>query len=186
MHRNNLIVEGLPEVEKEDYKESQKIAISSLPTLNLKPARLTCPSCKLTVTSFRVTHYIKFLNFKSKTQVWENARKLKDIKPPKVWLEDGNPVDAEKNFLEFAKGSCAWNEHFQVRFYSLHIRGRIFPYNAATGSVFQVSTGRELPIKWQQIWVENKPLTSYGLYTVANVDALEACTAFTHVMNPLT
>lgn len=115
-----------------------------------------------------------------------NASKLKDIESPKVWQEEDFSPRIQlvrKKLREFAKANREENERFQVRFNSLHSRGSIFRYNAATDGVFPVFTGREQPVESQQVRVEYKPHTSYGLSViVANfrsllpkIDALKAC-----------
>lgn len=152
MRRNNLIVKGLPEVEKEDYNESEKIVRNFFTThlkLNIgeieRAHRVGQPR-----PNFQRPIIIKFLNFKSKSEALSNASKLKDIDSPKVWLEeDFSPriQFARKKLREFAKTNREENERFQVRFNSLHFRGAIFRYDAATDSVLQVSTRKEQPVK---------------------------------------
>lgn len=152
MRRNNLIVKGLPEVEKEDYNESEKIVRNFFTThlkLNIgeieRAHRVGQPR-----PNFQRPIIVKFLNFKSKSEALSNASKLKDIDSPKVWLEeDFSPriQFARKKLREFAKTNREANERFQVRFNSLHFRGCIFRYDAATDSVLQVSTRKEQPVK---------------------------------------
>lgn len=143
MRRNNLIVKGLPEVEKEGYKESEEIVREFFST-----------HLQLEVGDIERAHRIgqrrpdaqrpiivKFLNFKAKSEVLLNASKLKNLDWPKVWLEeDFSPKVqlARKKLRDFVKSTRTDNEKYNIRFNSLHFRDSVYRYNPASDSVINV------------------------------------------------
>lgn len=143
MRRNNLIVKGLPEVEREGYKESEEIVREFFST-----------HLQLEVGDIERAHRIgqrrsgaqrpiivKFLNFKAKSEVLLNASKLKNLEWPKVWLEeDFSPKIqlARKKLRDFVKSTRTENEKYNIRFNSLHFRDSVFRYNPVSDSVIKV------------------------------------------------
>lgn len=148
MRRNNLIVKGLPETDKEDYEETEKIVKEFFSAhLELQVGDIE----RAHRVGKRRPHFdrpiiIKFLNFKSKTEVLRNAPKLKNLDFPKVWIdEDFSPKVqmARKRLRDFAKLKRKGSERYSVRFNCLYIWGRVFRYNFVTDSVVEVTPRQE-------------------------------------------
>ncbi|KAH9380228.1 hypothetical protein HPB48_016086 [Haemaphysalis longicornis] len=89
MRRNNLLVKGITEQEKEDYAVTEQIVRDFFSSkLNLQLGNIE--------RAHRVGHprpnfhrpiIVKFLDFKSKMEALDKGPNLKDISP-KVWLEE--------------------------------------------------------------------------------------------------
>lgn len=152
MRRNNLIIKGLPETEHEGYAESERIAKEFLDT-----------HLGIQVHDIERAHrlgqrhpgkhrpiIVKFLNFKSKTEILNNASKLKDLKSPKVWLdEDFSPkvLHERKKLRDFAKEHRRENERFTVRYNKLHMKSGIYRYDSASDRVIRADARPELTSK---------------------------------------
>lgn len=148
MRRNNLIVRGLPETEKEGYEESEKIVKEFFSThLKVQAGDIErAHRVGKRRPDFDRPIIIKFLNFKSKTDILRNAPKLKNLEYPKVWIdEDFSPKVqiARKKLRDFAKENRTGNERFSLRFNCLYIWDRMFRYESSTDSIVEVTSNRE-------------------------------------------
>lgn len=90
MRRNNLIIKGLYETEHEGYVESERIAKEFLVTRLGIQAHYIERAHRLGQRhpGQHRPIIVKFLNIKTKTESLNNASKLKDLKSPKLWLDD--------------------------------------------------------------------------------------------------
>lgn len=145
MRRNNLIVKGLPETDKEDYEATEKIVTEFFSThLEVQVGDIErAHRVGKRRTDFDRPIIIKFLNFKSKTEVLHNAPKLKNLDFPKVWIdEDFSPKVqmARKRLRDFAKLHRKGSERYSLRFNSLYIWDRVFRFSFVTDSVVEVTT----------------------------------------------
>lgn len=141
--RNNLLIKGLVEEEKEDYEASEKLVrdfCSSKLKINLQPGdierahRIGQPR-----PDFTRPLIIKFLNFKTKDSLLRNAHKLKNTEP-KVWLEeDFSPKIqfARKMLRDFAKQNKEKDERYSIRYNKLKLKGHIYHYDAVSARVVQ-------------------------------------------------
>lgn len=148
MRRNNLLVKGIAEQEKEDYAVTEQIVRDFFSSkLNLQVGNIE--------RAHRVGHQrpnfhrpiiVKFLDFKSKMEALDKGPKLKDISP-KVWLEeDFSPKVqfARKKLREFAKIHCKKNERYSVRYNKLHLNGMTYQFNSASGLVVQINNSPQV------------------------------------------
>lgn len=148
MRRNNMLVKGLAEEDKEDYAGTERIVRDFFSTkLNMELGNIE--------RAHRIGHQrpnfhrpiiVKFLDFKSKMEALDNGPNLKDISP-KVWLEeDFSPKIqyARKMLREFAKSNRKKNERYTVRYNKLHLNGLTYQFNSATGLVVQISSGPQV------------------------------------------
>lgn len=148
MRRNNLIVKGLPETDKEGYEETEKI-VQEFFSVHLKVQAGDIERAHRVGKrrpDFDRPIIIKFLNFKSKTEVLRNAPKLKNLASPKVWIdEDFSPKVqmARKKLRDFAKHNRQGSERFSLRFNCLYIWDRVFRYSFVSDSVVEVTTRHE-------------------------------------------
>lgn len=143
MRRNNLIVKGIAETEKEGYEESEAIVKEFFAThLGVQAGDIE-RAHRLGQRRANVDRpiIVKFLNFKSKMDVLRNAPKLKQLENPKVWLdEDFSPKVqlARIKLRDFVKATRNDNESYSLRFNLLHIRKNIYRYESSTDSIVQV------------------------------------------------
>lgn len=149
MRRNNLIVRGLPETEKEGYEESENIVKEFFSTyLKVQTGDIErAHRLGKRRPDFDRPIIVKFLNFKSKTDILRNAPKLKNLEYPKVWIdEDFSPKVqiARKKLRDFAKENRKGNERFSLRFNYLYIWDRMFRYDSGTDSIVEVTTNRDI------------------------------------------
>ncbi|KAH8026067.1 hypothetical protein HPB51_015416 [Rhipicephalus microplus] len=140
MRRNNLIIKGIPENGQEGYAESEAIVKDFCST-----------HLKLNVGDIERAHrigqrrpgfhrpiIIKFLNFKTKTEVLRNAPKLKNLDFPKVWIEeDFSPKVqlARRKLREYARSNREGTEPFSIRYNSLHLKGSIYRYDPVKDNI---------------------------------------------------
>lgn len=139
--RNNLLIKGLAEVEKEDYEASEKLVKDFCSThlkITLQPGdierahRIGQPR-----PGFTRPIIIKFLNFKTKDTILRNAHKLKDVEP-KVWLEeDFSPKMqfARKMLRDFAKENKGRDDRYSIRYNKLKLKGHIYYYDTVSARV---------------------------------------------------
>ncbi|KAH9361347.1 hypothetical protein HPB48_006909 [Haemaphysalis longicornis] len=148
MRRNNLLVKGISEQEKEDYVVTEQIVRDFFSSkLNLQVGNIE--------RAHRVGHQqrnfhrpiiVKFIDFKSKMEALDKGPKLKDISP-KVWLEeDFSPKVqfARKKLREFAKSHCKKNERYTVRYNKLHLNGMTYQFNSASGLIVQINNSPQV------------------------------------------
>lgn len=152
MRRNNLIIKGLPEEEKEGYAETERIVrefFASKVQLTLQPNDVERAHRVGNIRpGFTRPIIVKFLNFKTKSDALRNAPKLKDLEP-KVWLEEdfSQKVQFERKKLrEFAKSNRVNNERYHIRFNKLLLHGATFRYDASTGRVVQSESQNADPL----------------------------------------
>lgn len=152
MRRNNLIIKGLPEGDHEGYTETEQVVRD-----------LFANHLKITAGDIERAHrfgqrrpgfqrpiIVKFLNFKSKMDALRNSYKLKNLETPKVWLEeDFSPSVqfARKKLRDFARSNRTDNARFSVRFNKLHLQGKVYQFDPASGSVVQASADHERSTK---------------------------------------
>ncbi|KAH8027031.1 hypothetical protein HPB51_001617 [Rhipicephalus microplus] len=145
MRRNNLIIKGIPENGQEGYAESETIVKDFCST-----------HLKINVGDIERAHrigqrrpgfhrpiIIKFLNFKTKTEVLRNAPKLKNLDFPKVWIEeDFSPKVqlARRKLREYARSNREGTEPFSIRYNSLHLKGSIYRYDPVKDNIVEVPT----------------------------------------------
>lgn len=151
MRRNNLIIKGLSEEEKEDYTSTERIVREFFATkleTTLEPNdierahRVGQPR-----PDFTRPIIVKFLNFKTKSDALRNGPKLKDLEP-KVWLEEdfSQKVQLERKKLrDFAKSNRANNERYYIRFNKLQLHGITYRYDATSGRVVQLASQNSGP-----------------------------------------
>lgn len=143
MRRNNLIVKGIAETEREGYEESETIVKEFFAThLGVQAGDIE-RAHRLGQRRANVDRpiIVKFLNFKSKMDVLRHAPKLKKLENPKVWLdEDFSPKVqlARKKLRDFAKATRNDNESYSLRFNLLYIRKNIYRYDSSTDSIIQL------------------------------------------------
>lgn len=150
MRRNNLIVKGIAETEKEGYEESEKIVKEFFAThLDIQAGDIErAHRVGQRRPNFDRPIIVKFLNFKSKMDVLRNAPKLKKLEFPKVWLdEDFSPKVqlARKKLRDFAKSTRNENERYSLRFNYLYMRDRTYRYESTTDRIVEV------PIRYEHV-----------------------------------
>lgn len=144
MRHNNLIIKGIPENGQEGYTESEAIVKEFCSThLKINVGDIErAHRIGQRRSGFHRPIIIKFLNFKSKTEVLRNAPKLKSLDFPKVWIEDFSPKVqlARRKLREYARSNREGTEPFSIRYNSLHFKGSIYRYDSVINNVVEIPT----------------------------------------------
>ncbi|CAN7978907.1 unnamed protein product [Ixodes persulcatus] len=139
LRRNNVIVKGLPELERETWNDTENKIREFLSThLKVNPGEIE--------RAHRIGQHragtsrpivIKFLNFKSKSEVQQNAHKLKNLESPKIWIEDDFSPRlqiARKKLRDFAKINRGASR-FRLSYDKLILNDVTYAYDANTDQV---------------------------------------------------
>lgn len=148
LRRNNLIVKGLPEQERETWNDTE----NNVHAFFLTHLNLTCGEIERAHRIGRPRAgtirpiVIKFLNYKSKCEVLSNAHRLKNLISPKVWIEeDFSPSIqlARKKLRDYAKANRGTNR-FRLSYDKLTLNDVVYSYDANSDRVISVSQGNTI------------------------------------------
>ncbi|CAN7946354.1 unnamed protein product, partial [Ixodes hexagonus] len=108
MRRNNIIIKGIAENERENWSDSERIVRTFLSSnLQVNVGEIErAHRLGIRKPGFNRPIIVKFLNFKSKDEVIKNAHKLKDAASPGVWIEEDFSPKMQlirKKLRDFAK-----------------------------------------------------------------------------------
>lgn len=140
MRRNNLIFKGLPENKPENWEETEG-----------KINKFVCDKLGIQVGEIERAHRIgewkagsvrpivvKFLNFKDKHNILNNAWKLKDVESPRVWIEEDFSPRMQlirKHLRDFARETKKPGEKYKVLFDKLLLNDQLYRLDPVTNNV---------------------------------------------------
>ncbi|CAN7988356.1 unnamed protein product [Ixodes hexagonus] len=145
LRRNNLIVKGIPEQERENWNDTENYIREFFSThLNVNAGEIE--------RAHRIGQpragtarpiIIKFLSYKSKCEVQKNALKLKNLGSPQVWIEDDFSPRvqlARKKLRDFAKINQG-TSRFRLSYDKLKLNNAVYVYDINIDQVVPISIG---------------------------------------------
>ncbi|CAN7937376.1 unnamed protein product [Ixodes hexagonus] len=147
MRRNNLIIKGLPENERENWSDSERIVRAFLSSnLQVNVGEIErAHRLGMRKPDFNRPIIVKFLNFKCKDEVLKNAHKLRNAACPGVWIEEDFSPKMQlvrKKLRDFAELRFGASK-FRLYYDKVLINNTFFRYDSDSDSV--VESPRALP-----------------------------------------
>lgn len=139
LRRNNLIVKGLPEQESETWADTEEKVQAFFSThLNVRVGEIErAHRLGPRKPGFSRPIIIKFLNYKSKSEIIGNAHKLRNLASPKIWVEDDFSPKMQfirKQLRDFARANKG-ESRYRLSYDKLFLNDNVYKYDSASGQV---------------------------------------------------
>lgn len=148
IRRNNLVFKGIPEEPRETWARSEEIITCFVKEhLDIEAGVIErAHRAGRKNANFPRPIIVRFLSFKSKQSILENAHKLKNLESPKVWIEeDHSPLirEARRKLWDYAKTHRSPQSRVRLVFDKLFMNDKVFLYDTQTDTV--VESQRSIP-----------------------------------------